>query len=58
MILFYTIKFISFKNSNETLTMPAKINNKEIMISNERDKIIRELFESLFQRFRRKNERK
>ena len=58
MILFYTIKFISFKNSNETLTMPAKINNKEIMISNERDKIIRELFESLFQRSSRKNERK
>ena len=58
MILFYTIKFISFKNSNETRTMYAKINNKEIMVSNERDKIIRELFESLFQRSSRKNERK
>ena len=58
MILFYTIKFISFKNSNETRTIHAKINNKEIMVSNERDKIIRELFESLFQRSSRKNERK
>ena len=39
--------FISSKDSDEIRTMHTKSNNIEIMIGNERDKIIEELFESL-----------
>ena len=39
--------FISSKDSDEIRTMPTKSNNIEIMIGNERDEIIEELFESL-----------
>ena len=39
--------FISSKDSDEIRTMHTKSNNIEIMIGNERDEIIEELFESL-----------
>ena len=39
--------FISSKDSDEIRTMLTKSNNIEIMIGNERDEIIEELFESL-----------
>ena len=39
--------FISSKDSDEIRTMHTKSNNIEIMIGNERDKIIEELFGSL-----------
>ena len=43
------ISFMSSKDSDETRTMHTKSNNVEIMIGNEADEIIRELFESLLQ---------
>ena len=43
--------FISFKDSNETHTMHTKSDNIEIMISNETDKIIKNLFESLLHKY-------
>ena len=43
--------FISFKDSIETHTMHTKSDNIEIMISNETDKIIKNLFESLLQKY-------
>ena len=56
------INFISSKDSDEIRTMRAKRNNIEIIMGNETDKIIKELFESLFakisRKIRRKNERK
>ena len=39
--------FIPSKDSDEIRTMHTKSNNIEIMIGNERDEIIEELFESL-----------
>ena len=42
---------MSSKDSNETRTMPTKSDNIEIMIGNETDEIIEELFESLLQRY-------
>ena len=46
------INFISSKeNSNETRTMHTQSVNIEIMMGNETDEIIEELFESLLQRF-------
>ena len=52
------INFISSNNSNETCTMHAKSNYIEIMIGNETDEIIRELFESLLQRYKQDLEEK
>ena len=46
-----TINFMSSKDSDETRTMHTKSNNIEIMTGNETDKIIRELFVSLLQRY-------
>ena len=43
------INFISSKDSDETCTMHTKRNHVEIMIGNETDEIIEELFESLLQ---------
>ena len=40
------INFISSKDSGETRTMHTKSNNVEIMIGNETDQIIEDLFES------------
>ena len=44
------INFMSSKDSNETHTMHTKSINIEIMIGNETDEIIKELFDSLLQR--------
>ena len=43
------IYFIFSKDSNETRTMHTKKDNIEIMIANETDEIIKNLFESLLQ---------
>ena len=48
-----SINFFSFKYSKETCTMNTKSNNIEIMICNETDKIIEELFESLLQKLQK-----
>ena len=56
-----TINFISSKDSDETRTMRTKCDNIEIMMRDETDDIIKELFESLLQRYQEgleKNERK
>ena len=45
------IHFISSKDSDETRTMHAKIDNIEIMMGSETDEIIVELFKSLLQRY-------
>ena len=45
------INFISSKDSHEICTMHTKSNNIEIMMDNETDEIIEELFESLLQRY-------
>ena len=50
------INFMSSKDSDETRTMHTKSNNVEIMIGNEADEIIRELFESLLQRYQKRSE--
>ena len=42
---------MSSKDSDVTCTMYTKSNNKEIIIGNETDEIIRELFKSLLQRY-------
>ena len=56
------INFISSKDSDEIRCMRAKGNNIEIIMGNETNEIIKELFESLFakisRKIRRKNERK
>ena len=44
------INFVSSKDSDEIRTMRAKINNIEIIMGNETDKIMKELFESLLQK--------
>ena len=44
------INFISSKDSDEICTMRRKNNNIEIMMGNETDEIIAELFESLLQK--------
>ena len=46
-----TINFFSSKDSEETHTMNTKDDNVEIMMGNEADEIIEELFESLLQRY-------
>ena len=45
------INFMSSKDSYETHIMHTKSNNIKIMLSNETDKIFREIFESLLQRY-------
>ena len=45
------INFISSKDSDEIRTMRTKSNNIEIMMGNETDEIIEELFESLLQKY-------
>ena len=45
------IHLISSKDSNETHTMDTGSDNMEIMIGNETDEIIEELFESLSQKY-------
>ena len=46
-----TINFMASKDFVKTRTMHAKSNNIEIMIGNETDELIRELFDSLLQRY-------
>ena len=45
------INFISSKDFDEICTMNTKINNIEIMMGNETDEIIKELFESSLQKY-------
>ena len=45
------INFISSKDSNETLIMRTKSNNIEIIMGNETDEIVEEIFESPLQRY-------
>ena len=45
------INFISSKDSEETSNMSTKSDNIEIMMGNETDETIEELFESLLQRY-------
>ena len=44
------INFISSKDSDEIRTVCANSNNIEIIMGNEKDEIIKELFESLWQK--------
>ena len=48
--------FISSKDSDETRTMHTKSNNVEIMIGSETDEIIKNLFESFFQKYQERLE--
>ena len=50
-LLTMEINFFPSKDSEETRTMSTKTDNIEIMMSNETDEIIEELFESLLQSF-------
>ena len=45
------INFISSKDSDAICTIHAKINNMEFMMGNGTDEIIKELFESLLQKY-------
>ena len=45
-----TVNFFSSKDFEETHTMYSKSNNIEVMMGNETDKIIEELFDSFSQR--------
>ena len=45
--------FISSKDSEETNTMYTKSDNMEIMTGNETDEIIKKLFESLLQNYKK-----
>ena len=45
------INFISCKDSDETRTMHTKTDNIEIMIGNETDESIKELFNSFLHRY-------
>ena len=45
------INFNSSKDSDETRTMSTKSNNIEVMIGSETNKIIKELFKSILQRY-------
>ena len=45
------INFMSSKDFDEIRTMHTKSNNLEIIMGNETDEIIKELFESLLQRY-------
>ena len=50
------INLISSKDSDEIRIMRAKSNNTEIIMGNETDKIIKDLFESLFQKYQEVSE--
>ena len=50
-LLTIAINFFSFKDSGEICTMYTKSDNKDIMIRNETDEIIEELFESFWQKY-------
>ena len=52
------INFIFLKYSDEILTMHTKSYNTEIMMVNEADEIIEELFESLLQKYHERLETK
>ena len=45
------INFISSKGSDETCAMHTKSDNIEIMMGSETNEIVKELFESLLQRY-------
>ena len=45
------INFSSSKDSDKIRTMRTKSNNIEMMMGNEKNKIIEELFESLLQKY-------
>ena len=47
------INFESSKDSNETRTIHTTSDNIEIMISNETDEIIEELFKSILKRYQK-----
>ena len=47
------INFISLKDSDETRTMHAKSNNTEIMMGNDTNEIIEELFKFFFQKYQK-----
>ena len=46
-----TINFISSKDSDKTRTIHTKSQNVEIRVGDETDKIIKELFKSLLQKY-------
>ena len=46
-----TINFVSSKDSDEIRTMHTKSDNIYIMMGDKTDEVIKELFESLFDRF-------
>ena len=46
-----TINFTSSKNSDKTRTIHTKSQNVEIRVGDETDKIIKELFKSLLQKY-------
>ena len=48
-----TINFFSSKDSQEIRTMHSKSDNIEILIGNETDEIIEDLFDSLLQRYQK-----
>ena len=50
------INFISSKDSDETRTMQTKSTNAEIMIGSETNEIIKDLFESFFQKHQKELE--
>ena len=52
------INFISSEGSDEIGTMHTKSNNIEIMVGNETDEIIKELFESLLHKYQKRLEDK
>ena len=52
------INFTSSKDSDEIRTMHTKSNNIEIMMGNETDEIIEELFESFLQKYQEGSEEK
>ena len=52
------INFMSYKDSEETPTLHTKNHNVEIMMGNETDEIIKEVFESLLQRYQEGLEKK
>ena len=48
-----SINFISSKHSNETRTVHTKSGNIEMMIGNETNEVIEELFDSLLQKYQK-----
>ena len=52
------MNFISSKDSDEIRAMRAKSNNIEIIMGNQTDEIMKELFESLLQKYQEELEEK